>query len=129
MRLEDRVEACIEDALKGMYEAFPELLERYGERGVQKCREDNRHHFRHLDTAYLLRSSNIFTDYALWLNGMLVRFGMKPDHLIDNFERLIRSIPKRFEEDRAASYVEYLHQAIAAMRQGLGNAVSPVSKD
>lgn len=43
----------VEDVLvQRIYEVYPDLRKKYGERGRQKCREDSAHHFDHLATAY-----------------------------------------------------------------------------
>ncbi|MFP3340744.1 hypothetical protein R0J91_22405, partial [Micrococcus sp. SIMBA_131] len=53
-----------------------------------KCREDNYHHIKHLNSARNLGSDDFFVDYVLWLNNILTARGMKTEHLIDNFKRL-----------------------------------------
>ncbi|CEG28825.1 hypothetical protein [Bacillus sp. B-jedd] len=79
------IEQIIDTVTAKIYEREPGLLERYGEKGKLKCKEDNLHHFNHLKTAYELNDKAVFTDYALWLNGILTKHGMSTQHLIDNF--------------------------------------------
>ena len=75
----------IEQVTERIYALDPSLQDRYGEKGKEKCRQDNQHHLDHLQTAYELNNPKVFTDYTLWLNGILQKFGMKTQTLLDNF--------------------------------------------
>ncbi|MFS0781033.1 hypothetical protein [Bacillus sp. 1P06AnD] len=77
-----------------LYQRFPELESRYGEEGRQKCVEDNKHHYRHLSTAFAMKDKAIFTQYSEWLNGILSARGMETVYLKENF----RLMEKRFED-------------------------------
>src|SRR5690606_6112723 len=94
-------------------------LERFGEQGKAKCREDNHHHMKHLQTAYELNETKIFTDYAVWLNGILTRHGMKTKHITDNFE-IIRSLLTEDGSEQAKSYCAYLSDAITTLEEVTG---------
>ncbi|SEJ79786.1 hypothetical protein SAMN04488127_2836 [Bhargavaea ginsengi] len=102
-----------------IYELEPALLERFGEQGKAKCREDNHHHMKHLQTAYALNEAKVFTDYAVWLNGILTRHGMKTKHLIDNYQ-IIRSLLAEDKSEQAESYYRYLSEAITTLEQVAG---------
>ncbi|UOQ86436.1 hypothetical protein [Gracilibacillus salinarum] len=78
----------IEDAVEKIYQAYPNLIEQYGEAGVERCREDNMHHLEHLDTAFQLNNHMIFIDYTNWLKELLVARGMSTEHIEFNFEVL-----------------------------------------
>ncbi len=71
-----------------IYERDPSLKERYGEKGIAKCKADNQHHLDHLYTAAEMNDSTIFTDYTRWLNGILQKFHMGTQTLLDNYEIL-----------------------------------------
>ncbi|MDT8862055.1 hypothetical protein N0O92_17735 [Alkalihalobacillus sp. MEB130] len=108
----------LDDIITGIYEAYPELEEKFGERGKVKCKEDNEHHFNYLETAFLLNQPKIFTDYAIWLNNVLVSRGMKSSHLIDNFERIHVAIANKMKDDRDRlnQFSSYLQAAISELR-------------
>lgn len=97
-----------------IYEREPELLERYGEKGKLKCLEDNEHHLKQLITATELGQSKFFTDYALWLSGILVRHGMSTKHLIDNFIILQELLPLDSKESETNRH--YLELAIQSLQ-------------
>jgi hypothetical protein len=111
----------IDYVTEGIYKDYPALLERFGERGRQKCREDNEHHIKHLQTSLKLDDHQFFIDYAHWLNGILTSRGMETFHLIDNFERLqeaFRSLEANSEDVRAAlKYNEILEYAIDSLKE------------
>ncbi|GAE25856.1 hypothetical protein JCM9140_1877 [Halalkalibacter wakoensis JCM 9140] len=102
----------IDEIIDGIYTTYPELEERFGERGKIKCREDNEHHFNHLETAYLMKQSKIFTEYAIWLNNVLVSRGMKTEHLLDNFIRIKQTIKNKMDDERTPHFLSYLEDAI-----------------
>ncbi|AEI39354.1 hypothetical protein [Paenibacillus mucilaginosus] len=109
----------IDEVTSAVYENDPHLLERYGERGRVKCREDNEHHFRHLETAYLMKEKAIFTDYALWLSEILSRHGMEPGHLIDNFREIDAALQRTPElsVELREGYGLLLDAAVHRLRQ------------
>ena len=96
-----------------IYDREPALWERYGEKGKKKCLEDNEHHLKQLITATDLGQSKFFTDYAHWLNGILVKHGMSTKHLIDNF----RILQELLSSDSKTSklYRDYLELAIQSL--------------
>ncbi|MFB9329115.1 hypothetical protein ACFFSY_24530 [Paenibacillus aurantiacus] len=103
--------SIIQDVTDGIYAAFPELMDKYGEAGKRKCIEDNEHHFRYLETSIALGDDKVFTDYALWLNNLLQKRGMKADHVIDNFERIDAAIQDRIPEEKQARMTALLQAA------------------
>ncbi|MTH53715.1 hypothetical protein GKZ89_09895 [Bacillus mangrovi] len=107
---DDQVKQAIDHVVSGIYRQYPELLEKYGERGKEKCREDNEHHFKHLRTAYEADMPKIFTDYAIWLNNVLTSRGMKSEHLIDNFDRIAEAMGSIDAPERE-TYIGYLKEA------------------
>lgn len=102
--------------VKGIYEDYPELTGKFGERGKRKCEEDNRHHFDHLDTCLTMNNDQMFVDYALWLNGILTARGMETKHLIDNFERIDRAIAHEGTENQE-DYMRLLRVAISTINK------------
>jgi hypothetical protein len=111
------INSIIEEVTDGIYEDYPILLEKYGERGRQKCKEDNEHHIKYLQTAASMEEEKYFIDYAHWLNGILTSRGMKTEHLIDNFNRLIVAFEKTNEDNSARAYIIMLEHAIVSLSE------------
>lgn len=110
------IEELADRATKKIYEAEPSLLIRFGERGKEKCLEDNHHHLKQLQTAYELNESSFFIEYALWLNGILTRHGMKTKHLIDNFEIIRELLATGRETEQTSRMDHYLTRAITVLK-------------
>ncbi|MBT2641365.1 hypothetical protein J7I80_03860 [Bacillus sp. ISL-41] len=107
--------SIIEEVTEGIYRDYPVLLEKYGERGRQKCKEDNEHHIKYLQTAASMDEEKYFIDYAHWLNGILTSRGMKTEHLIDNFQRLISAFEKSNDDKRVRVFIHMLESAIDSL--------------
>lgn len=112
----------IDDVITEMYKNDP-TLERYGEKGKAKCREDNEHHFHHLETAYQLNNSMMFVDYAMWLNGILKKHGMETKHLVTNFQLILKYMKNRLEKEKEDTFVFYLQEAIILLEEHTANKV------
>jgi hypothetical protein len=63
------------------YETWPELDERYGERGRYHMAQDNYWHLDYLDSAADAICPEIFSDYTDWLVGLLSFRGMDRSHV------------------------------------------------
>lgn len=112
-----KIEWVIEHVTEGIYQDYPSLLEKFGERGRQKCREDNEHHIKHLQTALTLGDPQFFIDYAHWLNGILTARGMGTQHLIDNFVRLQEAFGRLEDAPSFSNYIEILSDAIVSLKE------------
>ncbi|WP_226537523.1 hypothetical protein [Fictibacillus halophilus] len=110
---EFNINAMVERVTEKIYENDPSLMDRYGEKGRTKCIEDNHHHFKHLETAYELNNEDFFTDYALWLDGILQKFGMTTELLMDNFSLIVDVLNEQDVKDtsRIEAYIDYLNKA------------------
>ncbi|MBD7965995.1 hypothetical protein [Fictibacillus norfolkensis] len=118
---EFNINVMVERVTEKIYENDPTLVERYGDKGRTKCVEDNHHHFKHLETAYELDNSAFFIDYAIWLDGILQKFGMSTQLLMDNFDFIIEVLleeqgKQRIENTRIGIYTDYLKQANDVLR-------------
>ncbi|WP_273853805.1 hypothetical protein [Guptibacillus spartinae] len=112
-----QIDVIIDRVVQGIYRDMPELLERFGEQGRVKCREDNYHHIKHLNSARNLDSDDFFVDYVLWLNNILTARGMKTEHLIDNFKRLENEIGAVESFDEKDDYLSTLKKGIAELEE------------
>ncbi len=108
-------EIAIEQVVAEIYEAYPEILERFGEAGKARCYEDNHHHFDHLETAAKLGQPEVFTKYATWLTNLLTARGMNKNHVIDNFQR-IHDVLETTADTDAKAFQKLLKQGIQAIQ-------------
>ncbi|MGM7703607.1 hypothetical protein ACSVDE_17935 [Pseudalkalibacillus sp. Hm43] len=105
----------VDRVVEELYDRYPNLKEQFGEKGVRKCREDNEHHLRYLETSYELDNVQFFVDYALWLNGILQKHGMSAEHLRVNFEIIKQVMDNDIEEERKEHYEASLDEALKAL--------------
>lgn len=110
-----KINAIIEEVTDGIYRDYPILLEKYGERGRQKCKEDNEHHIKYLQTAAAMDEEKYFVDYAHWLNGILTSRGMKTEHLIDNFQRLKNAFENSMDDEPLKVFINMLETAMDSL--------------
>lgn len=96
---------------KSIYEAYPNLWERFGERGFLRTEEDNHHHLDHLETAFDLQDRQIFIDYSLWLEGVLNSRNVETALIIDNFNRLMETLPGKAASAEEAFMLDCLSEA------------------
>ncbi len=86
------------ETAKSIYEAYPDLWDRFGQKGFIHTEKDNHHHLDHLETAYSMEDEAIFLDYAKWLQSVLLSRGIETNLIIDNFDRLIAILPGKVSE-------------------------------
>lgn len=91
-------EQIAQDTANGIYEAYPKLWERFGDRGFEHTVKDNHHHLDHLETAWELKDQQVFLDYAVWLETVLVSRNVETALIIDNFQRLMAIVPDHTEK-------------------------------
>lgn len=108
-------------------ETWPELRERYGERGRSFTAEDNLWHLNFLDLAVTLGDPGRFDRYTDWLVEFLVARGLVPEHVAGAYEFLAESLesadcPADQQAERR-TLVELLHRGAArALRPGAQSA-------
>src|SRR5687767_180492 len=64
-------DAIARDITRAMYEEMPELLQKYGERGREKCLQDMHYNIEHLVPAVDMDDPGMFAGYVEWLDGLL----------------------------------------------------------
>lgn len=86
--IEDRKGALAEAVTARHYERQPELAERYGRAGREKCRQDAAYHLSYLAESLAAGSSELFADYVAWAKVMLEGRGVPAADLSRNLEVL-----------------------------------------
>ena len=109
-------EEIVNQVVEEIYNAYPNLWEKFGENGHKRTIEDNFHHLNHLETACELDDEKYFTDYTKWLESVLTSRNVGTHLIIDNFERLIEAIPGKVEKDDEKKYLHFLKKGIAVLK-------------
>jgi methanogenic corrinoid protein MtbC1 len=84
----ERRAAIAEAVTARHYERFPELLERFGERGRARCLQDAHFHLAYLCEALATSLPSLFADYVAWAKIMLEQRGVTAADLAGNLEVL-----------------------------------------
>lgn len=112
-------ERLAEEVTKRIFREDTTLMERYGERGRGQTFIDNMHHLDYLQTAMALNTAKVFTDYAIWLRGILIKHGMTTQTLIDNFLFLEEELDKntQIEAEVSYAYINLLREAVSVLKE------------
>lgn len=105
------------ETAKSIYEAYPDLWDRFGEKGFIHTEKDNHHHLDHLETAFSMADEAIFLDYTKWLESVLLSRGVETALIIDNFDRLMEILPGKVDGDEEAFMLGCLRSANTLLRQ------------
>lgn len=116
MKIETKHLIAAETA-KSIYEAYPNLWERFGEKGFIHTEKDNHHHLDHLETAFSMEDEAVFLDYTKWLESVLSSRGVETALIIDNFQRLMEILPGKVDADEETFMLTCLEKANALLEQ------------
>lgn len=110
MKIETKQLIAAETA-KSIYEAYPDLWDRFGEKGFIHTEKDNHHHLDHLETAFSMADEAIFLDYTKWLESVLRSRGVETALIIDNFDRLTAILPGKVDKEEEVFMLGCLKKA------------------
>src|SRR5438270_5191239 len=104
--------AISEAVVERQYALRPELRDRYGERGRDKCVEDTDFHLAHLSGALLASSPALFADYIGWASGVMAVANIRPDDVRENLGCLREVLGERLPEGMGAAAGGYVESAL-----------------
>lgn len=99
------------------FQAHPELLERYGARGREKCLQDTHYHLSYLAEAVTVGSSALFADYVAWAKIMLESRGVGWSDLARNLDFLKAGIQTHLPAEEAAVAVRFIDAGMVSLPQ------------
>jgi hypothetical protein len=94
-------ESIARGVTKRMFDDYPDILEKHGERGRQKCLQDMHYNIEHLIPAVDLEKPEMFADYARWLDTMLGSRGVSARDVRRCFEMVADEARDRYDGDVA----------------------------
>lgn len=98
-----------------LYAEMPELLERYGPTGRQRCLEDMHHNFEHLAAAVGLDSPGVFATYVRWVDSLLLARNVPTRELV----RCLELMDEQLRGALAAEEAEVAGRCIGAGLEAL----------
>jgi hypothetical protein len=118
-RLEASAAELARRSIAEMYDN-PFWQARFGDRGRENADRDGAYHVSYLIQALAANDASVMTNYARWLQTLLVSRGMSSRHIAENFERLSRAIRAEVAEPEPA--LELLASATRALVYDAGPA-------
>ena len=97
------------------YKQNPELEERYGEIGREKCLEDARYHISYLAEAILAASKALFREYVGWAQQMLEARNIPAEDLATNLNCLKEVLAQRLPIENYIYAAKYLNAALTQL--------------
>lgn len=114
-RLRDSADDAIAMTVERQSRIYPEVLQRFGERGLKHWREDIRHHIDYLCAAVDSGRHQPFADYVRWVAEVLEKRGVDLKHLAHSLDDLAEFYRGRF----AGTELERILGALDAGRRAL----------
>ncbi|MES1243351.1 MAG: cobalamin-dependent protein [Acidobacteriota bacterium] len=99
------------------YERRPELAERYGPIGRERCLEDAAYHLTYLAEALAAGAPDLFADYVAWAKVMLEGRGIPASDLSFNLETLRDVLRRELPAGQAALAAGYVEEGLARLPQ------------
>ena len=100
-----------------LYDARPELLERYGESGRAKCLQDMRYNVEHLVPALALQRADLFAGYITWVDGLLRARNVPTEDLRLSLRFLEQEAMRVLPAEMKSILAECLKASVAALDQ------------
>ena len=101
------------------YALRPELRERYGERGREKCIEDTEFHLAHLSAALLASSPALFAGYIGWAGSVMSVAGIRPEDMRENLAHIRDVFEEQLPEGMAVVAAAYVESALNRLAEPL----------
>ena len=120
--------AISEAVVERQYALNPELRDRYGERGREKCVEDTQYHLAHLSGALLASSPALFEDYIGWASGVMSVASVRTEDLRDNLTCMRDILRDRLPDAIASAPVGYVESALSRLDETLAKVPSFLPK-
>lgn len=98
------------------FERHPELDERYGKEGREKCYEDIIYHLNYLEQAVRVGSKELFNNYLNWSRTMLHERNIPADDLVDNILIIREAIGKVLRDGQAEILITFVNEGLSSIK-------------
>lgn len=114
----DQKEAIARSVTGLLYAEMPWLVDKYGERGRQKCLQDMRYNLEHLAPAVELEEPALFERYARWVDGVLRSRGVPTGELARSLQLMASDVAARLPREEAQVITDCLEAGVRALHEG-----------
>jgi hypothetical protein len=110
-------EAIARSVTKRLYDEYPDLIPKHGERGRVKTLQDMHYNIEHLIPAVDLEQPELFATYVRWLNDMLNSRGVSTRDVRRCVELMGEEARERYDERVASAVTRVVDAGLAALEQ------------
>lgn len=110
-----QTESLARAVTEALYSERPELQDKYGLSGRDKCLQDMRHNIEHIAAAVDLGAPEIFRDYTTWLNGLLRARHVATDELLLSFQLMESIVKSSFAKSESEPIILVLQAGITSL--------------
>lgn len=114
----ERKEELARTITERLYQARPELADKYGERGRARCLEDMRYNLEHLAPAVALEEATLFARYVVWLRDLLQSRGVPVDDVRDSLQITAAVALEVLPREQGEAVAEMVRAGIRALETG-----------
>jgi signal transduction histidine kinase len=111
------------------YQLDPELPNRYGDRGRQKCIQDTEYHLAYLASAVTFASPILFAHYMAWAKPTMAAYGVELKHIEDNLICLRDVLQEQVPTELAPATVACVELALGELQQAPCNLETFLAAD
>ncbi|WP_458126316.1 cobalamin B12-binding domain-containing protein [Paenibacillus sp. Z3-2] len=90
----------------------PDLLERFGENGKMRTKQDSEYSLNYLAESALAQSPQLFTHYIAWLKVLLEGYKVSAEDLAINLNLIKETLEEEFDHPSKALLLDYLEMGI-----------------
>ena len=115
--LEEGRRSLAEAVVGRQYQLQPELRDRYGEDGREKCIQDSEYHLSYLAAAVRFSSPSLFAEYFAWVKPVMVAYGVNLEDVNCNLECLHDVLQERLSSANWQLTAPYLEAAFHNLQE------------
>jgi signal transduction histidine kinase/CheY-like chemotaxis protein len=127
--IHSRRRALSEAVVERQYALRPELRDRYGEPGREKCVEDTEFHLAHLSAALLASSPSLFANYISWAGAVMAAANIRLEDVRENLACLRDILGEQLPEGMVSAAAGYVGSALERLTDPLPEAPSFLAED
>ncbi|MDO7905917.1 cobalamin-dependent protein [Paenibacillus sp. JX-17] len=100
------------DITERQYERQPDLMERFGQTGWEKTKQDTLYTLNYLAESVLVNSPGLFTHYVSWLKDLLRQYRVTQEDLRINFELMREALCAHFDDPNHDIVLDYMDMGL-----------------
>ncbi|WP_338543072.1 cobalamin B12-binding domain-containing protein [Paenibacillus tundrae] len=95
----------------------PDLMQRFGENGRMRTKQDSQYSLNYLAESVLVKSPNLFTHYISWLKTLLAGYNVSSEDLAVNLRLIRETLEEEFDNSSKDLVLDYLEMGVHQIHQ------------